>query len=307
MKAIVFGASGQAGSYMVELLNDKKYEVLALCPDDFDFTHDTMSIDLKNHFRTFQPDEVYNFAGKQYAPHSWASPEQYMAVNGTAVLSMLFHLINIVPSAKFFNAGSAEVFEKGAVWQYEGTKRKPTNPYGCAKLFAEEIVRIYRDMGMFACTGIFFNMESPRRKNTFFAEKVVSEAVRIRRELDNNGQFKPMQLGRLDARRDWGWTEEYVEVAWRMLQQDTPDDYVIGTGECHSCLSFVIEALKNVGIRHEFTKYFKYEPAPEGETASSMHAQPFKAEQKLGWRAKYKFADVVKMLVHAEMERQVCV
>lgn len=309
-RAIVFGAYGQMGHYLVELLKSKEYDVV--CPKKCDFDFENLeSFSLMNLFREEQPHEVYNLVGLNYAPDSWHLPHRYLMVNGLAVQKLLGTLRQSVASARFFQAGSAEVFEKASVQQAEGTNRLPENPYGVAKMMAMELVRIYREKyGIFACTGIFFNAESPRRNKFFFAEKIASEVARVRKEQLEFGKWadrlsaEPISLGRLDAKRDWGWAPEYVEVAWRMLQQEKPEDFVIGTGEVHTCLEFVKEALMVAGlpdVEKNFDRYVKYDKKVEFK-GNCMRAMPYKAEQILGWKAQYKFKDVVRMLVEAEMK-----
>lgn len=305
-KAIIFGASGQMGQYLVEFLESKEYEVGQPSGRDFDF-EELRPLLLMNLFREERPDEVYNLVGLNYAPDSWNLPGKYLTVNGLAVQKLLGQLKLSAPNAKFFQAGSAEVFEKASVMQSEDTNRLSENPYGLSKLLAMELVRIYREKyGMFACTGIFFNAESPRRDKFFFAVKVASEAARIRKEQLEYGKWKPMKLGNLEARRDWGWAPDYVEAAWLMLQQERPLDFVIGTGESHNCLEFVMEALRVAGcpdVERDFDKYVLYEKAErKSQERNCMQAVPLKAEQILGWKAKYRFKDVVRMLVEAEMK-----
>ncbi len=305
-KAIVFGASGQMGQYLVEFLKSKQYEVARPTGRDFDF-EELSPLLLMNLFREEQPDEIYNMVGLNYAPDSWHLPGKYLTVNGLAVQKLLGQLRLSAPQAKFFQAGSAEVFEKASVMQSEDTNKLPENPYGLSKMMAMDLVRIYRERyGLFACTGIFFNAESPRRDKFFFSMKVASEAARIRKEQLESGKWEPMKLGNLDARRDWGWAPEYVEVAWMMLQQEEPMDFVIGTGESHTCLEFVMEALSVAGcpdVKKDFDKYVTYEKAErKTQERNCMQAVPLKAEKTLGWKARYKFVNVVHMLVEAEMK-----
>jgi GDPmannose 4,6-dehydratase len=308
-KAIVFGAAGSAGSYMVELLRDKSYDVWAMGREQCDLESVSDLVRLYLLFQEFQPDEIYNFAGKSYVPDSWKNPASYCTVNGTAVFMMLEDIRNFCPQAKFFTAGSAEVFEKGTIYQREDTNRLSSSPYGLAKMYAMDAVRLYRDhYKMFACTGIFFNMESPRRPRQYFAEKVASEAVRIKREMDTNTvSIEPIRLGRLDAYRDWGWAQEYVEVAWRMLQQEKPEDFCIGTGLTYTCEEFVVSALEAAGISDvvkDFDKYVSYDKTVAKGFGDRMCAVPLKAAELLGWSAKYKMKDVVKMLVEAEIKNE---
>jgi GDPmannose 4,6-dehydratase len=302
-KALVFGGSGQAGSYLVELLESKGYEVSAPSRNAINFEKDDFWWKLDERIRWFKPDEVYNFAAKMFAENSWKYPIDYMEVNGIAVLSILQSIQKWHPKAKFFNAGSADVFDKWTTHYDEKSPRKISTPYGLSKQVAEDAVRIYREQGLFACTGIFFNMESPRRADYFFSKKVVREAVRIKKEFGKQ-EIEKMKLGRISARRDWGWAPEYVEVAWKMLQQDTPADYVIGTGENHSCKEFIIEALLAAGLYidiEDIDEVVEYDKTPI-EEPDSMWANPSKVENYLGWKAKYKFKDVIRMLVEAELE-----
>jgi GDPmannose 4,6-dehydratase len=304
MKALVYGANGQMGSYMVDLLHGKDYEVYEHT-GHFEDVESEGSL-LRSILVTEQPEEIYNFAAKMYAPDSWKDPMEYFKVNGTMVLKMLDVISEFRPKTKFFLAGSAEVFEKESVMQWEDTNRLPDSPYGLAKMVAMDAVRIYRgEKKLFACTGIFFNAESPRRKKTFFSQKVAQEVVRLKEDWEGpEAGYQPIVLGRLDARRDWGWAPEYVEVAWKMMQQDTPDDFVIGTGEAHTCREFVYEALEAAGlpdVEKNFDRYIKYDKtfSPVG---NCMRAMPDKAKRRLGWQAQYRFKDVVKMLVEAAQE-----
>lgn len=307
-RALIFGASGQMGYYLSEFLKSKGY--MLSCPkrSECDFEQAT-TWDFKNIIEDELPDEIYNLVGLNYAPDSWHLPGKYMQVNGTVVLSLLQAIKEITPKPKLFQAGSAEVFEKVSVIQREDSNRLPENPYGLSKMLAMELVRIYREKyGLFACTGILFNAESPRRDKFFFAEKVVSEAVRIRKELLATNKWTPMKLGRLGARRDWGWAPEYVEVAWKMLQIPYPNDFVIGTGEANDCLEFVVQALKAAGLPDVEEKFDSYVVFEKEERKSiernSMRAIPIKAKTLLDWEAKYKFKDVVRMLVEAEMQSE---
>lgn len=305
--ALIFGASGQMGSYLKELLTEKGYRLL--CPtraevDFLTFTPWTMRMLLSG----LQPDEIYNLAGLNYAPDSWINPWAYLQVNGYAVQQILEAMVTVCPKAKYFQASSAEIFDKGTLFQDETTNRLPENPYGLSKMLATDFVRVYRKKyDLFACTGIFFNAESPRRLHSFFAEKVAYEVVRLKREFNTGVLWQPIKLGSLAARRDWGWAPEYVEVVWQMLQGDRPTDIVIGTGETHTCFEFVQEALEVAGlpdVQKDFGRYVSWNPrpAPHTSTGDCMKAMPMKAKILYGWEARYKFKDVVRMLVEAEMK-----
>lgn len=309
-KAIILGGHGQIGSYLVDFFMSggckENYDVWVLGHKDFDVAT-AVDKDYISLLEMFKPDEIYNFASLMYAPDSWHRPMQYMKVNGLAVLQLLDTVAAYRPQTKVFQAGSAEMFEKASVIQSEDTNRLPENPYGLSKMMACEAVRIYREhYKVFACTGIFFNAESPRRKETFFARKVAMEAVRIARELAEKRNFTPIKLGKLEARRDWGWAPEYAEVAWRILQQEEPRDYCIGTGESFTCREFVLECLRAAGLpkpEEDFDKYVQYEKVGEYTRRDTMRARTDKAKRFLGWQAKYKMQDVARMLVEAEMRR----
>lgn len=307
-RALIFGAGGQAGGYLREFLWTQGYQVTGVTKEDVDFSNLLYGKQLETLLQMEAPDEIYNFAAKMYAPDSWKDPVGYMEVNGMAVLRLLEAIKKIVPLAKFFQAGSAEIFAKDTVRQSELTERRPENPYGLSKLFAQEAVRIYREKeGLFACTGIFFNMESPRRMESFFSQKVVREVVRMKREREETGKWKRMKLGALTARRDWGWAPEYVTVTWKMLQQNEPDDFVIGTGLSYSCETYVMTALLEARLLTDgkgLEDYVDYEKTTS--KGNTMEAVPDKAKEKLGWKAQVHMRDVIRRLVVAEeMRKQV--
>src|ERR1700733_1403928 len=219
-KVLILGAASQSGYYLSDFLAPT-CKVFPTTRHSLDFLARDFRGKLENLLWEIQPDEIYNFASLMESRESWRAPLDYMQVNGTAVLQVLDLIMRVCPKARFFNAGSAQIFRKGTRVQGEGTERRPSNPYGFAKNFAYEAVRTYREeMGLHASTGIFFNMESPRRAATFFSRKVVKEAVRLRMDVDAGRPIVPMTLGSLSARRDWGWCPEYVQAAWMMLQQD---------------------------------------------------------------------------------------
>jgi GDPmannose 4,6-dehydratase len=303
-KVLILGGSGQAGYYLQLFLRHTGRGCLTVpSHKQLDFLARDFTGKLENLLWELQPDEIYNFASLMYAPDSWRSPLDYMQVNGTAVLQILNLILKVCPGARFFNAGSAEMFRKGTTVQDECTEVRPINPYGAAKQFAYEAVRIYREeKGLHASTGIFFNMESPRRQATFFTRKVVKEAVRLRMDVESGRLIIPMMLGPLSARRDWGWCPEYVEVAHKILQQDKPDDFVIGTGESNTCLNFVMTTLRAAGLPSPAMNFNKYVSCESTYHAiDCMEADPRKASARLRWNAKYKMKDVIEMLVAVEM------
>jgi GDPmannose 4,6-dehydratase len=329
-KALVFGAGGQAGSYLCELLLSKGYKVvgavkskipgsnLDVCMGNKNFGVQC-HVDIRASYgvssaletSTGYWDEVYNMTGKMFVPHSWEEPNEYIAVNGLGP-GLILNVLRHHPSTKFFNAGSAEVFKRPQAWErlHEGSERDPLTPYGCAKYMAECLVKSYRTKyKLFACTGIFFNMESSRRPRTFFAQKVASEAVRVSKEyysgtVSNPVKPVPMKLGLLKAERDWGLTSEYVEAAWEMMQAKSPEDYVIGSGRAFSCWRFVKEALHCAGICPDqtFSGFVDYDQTENG-VRDRLACNPSKIEKDLGWVAKSAMPKVVEALVREEMQR----
>ena len=306
-KALIFGMSGQAGYYLSKLLVSKGYEVYGTFRNHtFRGSSDVWRhVDLSEPFENtalervivdVKPDEIYNLASSMYAPASWNEPTIYMQVNAMAVTRMLESYRKVNPEGKFFQAGSADIFDLTFQPQNEKTLKKPRTPYGVAKLAAQEMVRVYREKyGMYACTGVLFNMESPRRPKTFFTTKVAEQVAQVAR-----GERDHIELGRLTAVRDWGRTEEYVEAMWAMLQvpTDTPRDYVIGTGKSASCLQFVLEAMRVAEVPESKLKY-EYHKEPLRQ--DTLHAGPDEILYDLGWRARSSWVDVVRELVEAEL------
>lgn len=306
-KALIFGMSGQAGYYLAELLWSKDYEIHGTF-STIAHTHDEKShkwyrLDLANQFdkstevliEKVRPDEIYNLASSMYAPASWDNPVEYMQVNAMVVARMLETYRKVNPDGRFFQAGSADVLDLTYQPQNERTEKKPRTPYGVAKLAAQEMVRVYREKyGVYACTGILFNMESPRRPKTFFTTKVAQQVAQVAR-----GERESVKMGRLTAIRDWGRTEEYVEAMWKMLQDPgMPRDYVIGTGQSASCLEFVLEAMSVAGIPKNRLGYEFHTDVLEQD---SLRADPSEIRYRLQWRARSSWVDVVRELVEAEL------
>jgi len=301
-RALIFGASGQAGYYLGKFLERKDYEVYRVVRR---LTEEQTSLriwgcslmrpyDVNRVITSVDPDEVYNLAAMMFAPASWEHPGEYLQINALAVGYMLETLYKINPKAKFFQAGSAEIFDQVYPLS-EDSPVRPRNPYGISKATAQELVRVYREQkGMFACTGILFNMESPRRPDTFFSVKVAKAVARMAAGLQDK-----LELGQLHAVRDWGLAEEYVEAMWLMLQASKPQDYVIGTGLARSCLKFVETAFTHAGLSIDRLVYDK--SAPDHEDI--LWSDPRKIYQDLGWQAKSLFSDVVRTLVEAEMAK----
>lgn len=306
-KALIFGASGQAGSYLSELLVAKGYEVYGTwrhtVPRDLTTSlsrHIYLDMDwleeIEKVIREIKPDEIYNLAARMFAPVSWKDPLDYLKVNTLAVGQMLNVIRRYSRATKFFQAGSAEVFDLSKGYQTELTPINPRNPYGVSKAAAQHLVKVYRDKGLFVCTGILFNMESPRRASTFFVNKVIKAAVAIK-----NGSKEKLVLGNINAFRDWGLTREYVEAMWLMLQAPSPVDYVIGTGNSASCHEFVKEVFNQLGLAME--DHVVHEPLfDEPVKGDVLWSHPTKIKTELGWEAKSKYREVITELVMAEMQ-----
>ncbi|MDR0463195.1 MAG: GDP-mannose 4,6-dehydratase, partial [Pseudomonadales bacterium] len=274
-KALITGVTGQDGSYLAELLLEKNYEVYgvvrrlstpnesrierAMENKNFHLISGDLSDQhsLSRHIQTIQPDEVYNLAAQSFVHTSWDQPILTGDNTGLGVTRMLEALRFECPKAKFYQASSSEMFGKvQEVPQVETTPFYPRSPYGVAKLYGHWITVNYREsFDMFACSGILFNHESPRRGIEFVTKKIVNQVTEV-----SLGKRKYVELGNLDAKRDWGYAKDYVEMMWLMLQQDKPDDYVVATGETHTVREFLIEAFKEVGI-DDWEKHFKHNKA----------------------------------------------
>lgn len=327
-KALIFGITGQDGSYLADFLLAKDYEVHGVIRRASTFN--TARIDhlyrdphingvkmylhygdladantIRKLIYQIQPDEIYNLGAQSHVRVSFDIPEYTANITGLGALRVLEaikdyeeHTKNKV---KFYQASSSEMFGSAPPPQNEKTPFEPRSPYGIAKVYAYYTTKNYRDAyGIFAVNGILFNHESPRRGETFLTRKVAKGVARIKAGLD-----KKIYLGNLEAKRDWGYAPEYVEAMWLMLQQPQPDDYVIGTGESHSVEEFVDAAFRQAGIS-DWRQYVDIDPRYYRPTeVENLVADPRKAKEKLGWEAKTKFADLVKIMVDAELEAYV--
>ncbi len=324
-RALIFGITGQDGSYLAELLLGKGYEVHGVMRRASTFN--TARIEhiyqdphekgrrLTLHFGDLadantirkliykvQPDEIYNLGAQSHVRVSFDIPEYTANVTGVGVLRLLEAVKDYEEhtgkKVKFYQASSSEMFGAAPPPQNEKTQFYPRSPYGAAKVFAFDITRNYREgYGIFAVNGILFNHESPRRGETFVTKKITRAAARIKAGLQDK-----LYLGNLDARRDWGYAPEYVEAMWLMLQQPEPDDFVIGTGESHSVREFVEEAFKHAGLP-DWKKYIEVDPRYYRPTeVENLVADASKAKKKLGWEAKTKFRDLVKIMMEADLK-----
>ena len=314
MRALITGITGQDGSYIAELLLEKGYEVFGLIRrssvkkfdriDSFideielvegDLTDQT-SLDHVVH--SVQPDEVYNLAAQSFVPVSWNQPVLTGDVTGLGVIRILEAIRRHRPQAKFLQASSSEMFGKvHESPQTEKTPFYPRSPYGVAKVFGHYITVNYRESyGMFACSAIGFNHESPRRGLEFVTRKVTHQVARIK-----CGLSKKLLMGNLDAQRDWGFAGDYVRAMWTILQQPEPDDYVLATGKTHSIRELLEAAFSAVGL--DWQKYVEIDPKLiRPAEVEFLCGDSRKAREKLGWRPEVDFEGLIRMMVEADLE-----
>lgn len=313
--AVITGITGQDGSYLAELLLEKGYRVVGVkrrssdlnfgnvrhIRDDIEFMYADMCDEssLISVIRKTKPDEVYNLAAQSFVQTSWEQPILTSDVNAIGVLNLLEAIRMIKPDAKFYQASTSEMFGKvQSVPQRESTPFYPRSPYGVAKLYGHWITVNYRESyQMFACSGILFNHESPRRGLEFVTRKVTDAAVRIKL-----GQMKELRMGNLDARRDWGFAGDYVKAMWLMLQQDSPDDYVISTGETHSIRELLKTAFGCLGLDYE--DYVVIDPEfVRPSEVELLLGDSSKAKEKLGWEPTVRFEKLIRMMVESDLKR----
>jgi GDPmannose 4,6-dehydratase len=311
MRALITGVTGQDGSYLTELLLEKGYEVhgivrniaRATLTDAFGGRINYVEADLTDQasldraMQQVQPNEVYNLAGQTFVPVSWSQPLLTMEVTGMGALRMLEAVRRHAPQARFLQVSSSAIFGKAEEkHQSEATRLQPRNPYGAAKMFAHHITVNYRESyGMFACSCIAFNHESPRRAPEFITRKVSQQVARIK--LGLAGKIK---LGNIEGRRDWGFAGDYVRAMWLMLQQSTPQDFVIATGVTHSVKQLLEIAFSHVGL--DWQKHIEIDPAllrPAEEDPLSGDAS--KANKILDWKPTVTFEQMVRMMVDYDL------
>lgn len=314
-RALICGVAGQDGAYLAKLLLDKGYEVFGTSRDSqvstFMNLHalnirervHTLSMAV-NDFRSVlqalsnvSPDEVYNLSGQSSVGLSFEQPVETMESISLATLNLLEAIRFLGRDIRFYSAGSSECFgNTGRSPASEETPFRPISPYAVAKAAAYWQVSNYRAAyKLYACTGILFNHESPLRPERFVTRKIVLAALQI-----SSGAKKNLYLGNLDIKRDWGWAPEYVEAMWRMLQQDSPDDYVIATGHSYSLRDFVDTAFSKFGL--EWSKYVEIDPTLFRPTdLVEGNANPNKAAERLGWVAQFGMKEVVQKMISAEL------
>ncbi len=318
-KALITGVTGQDGSYLADFLLGKGYEVFGLerrlstsgshfsniqhllgKSDVFKLISGDLTDQgsLMNAVRIAEPDEVYNLGSQSFVAASWKQPELTGNVTGLGVIRMLEAVRLINPEIKFYQASSSEMFGKVKESpQNENTPFHPRSPYGVAKLYGHWATINYRESyGMFAASGILFNHESPRRGLEFVTRKIVNGAVKI-----SLGLAKKLTLGNIEAKRDWGFAGDYVEAMWLMLQRSEPEDFVIATGKNYSVKEFVELTFISLGL--DWRKYVEYDAPSDLRPAEidQLVGDASKAENKLGWRPRVRFNELLKMMVESEI------
>lgn len=314
-KALITGITGQDGSYLAELLLEKGYSVYGLTrrtsTQNFDrikhIVHNVELISgdlvdqhsLTNAINKVQPDEIYNLAAQSFVQASWDQPVLTGEFTGLGVTRMLEAVRYAKPDAKFYQASSSEMFGKVVETpQKETTPFYPRSPYGVAKVYGHWITVNYRESyDLFACSGILFNHESPRRGLEFVTRKIANAVARVK-----YGKQDKIHLGNLDAKRDWGFAKDYVEAMWLMLQQDKPDDYVVATGETHSVKEFLQIACEVAGLSDWQAVYEHDSRYDRPAEVDYLIGDPTKAKEKLGWSSKTSFKELVRIMVEAELE-----
>ncbi len=317
-KALITGITGQDGSYLAELLQGKGYEVWGVVRRSSSFhtgridhmRRDTHNPDLKLTYgnltdggrlatiiNEIKPDEVYNLGAQSHVRVSFDETEYTADVNGLGALRLLDAIRGMEKPAKYYQASSSEMYGKVLETpQTEKTPFYPRSPYACAKVYAFWQTLNYREAyGLFACNGILFNHESPRRGETFVTRKITRSATRIKIGLQDK-----LYLGNLDAKRDWGYAKDYVEAMWLMLQQDEPDDYIVATGETHSVREFLDEVFGCLDL--DWRDYVEIDPQYLRPTeVDLLLGDPSKAKQKLNWEPKVSFKELAKIMTESDL------
>lgn len=319
-KAFITGITGQDGSYLAELLLCKGYEVHGLIRRASTFNTDridhlyrdyhdpdariylyygdlSVSGQLTDLLHAIRPDEIYHLGAQSHVRVSFDMPEYTGDVTGLGTLRLLEAIRKTGIKTKFYQASSSEMFGAAPPPQSEMTPFQPQSPYAAAKVYAYHMVKNYRDAyKIFACNGILFNHESPRRGETFVTRKITRAATQIKLGLKDT-----LFLGNLEAKRDWGFAADFVEAMWLMMQQEEPDDYVIATGETHSVREFVEIVFGKLGL--DYTKHVSIDPKYFRPTeVDVLLGDAAKAKKKLGWTPKVSFEQLIDMMIEADME-----
>jgi GDPmannose 4,6-dehydratase len=314
-RALITGVTGQDGSYLAELLLEKGYEVCGMVRrasvekfERIEHLRERIRLaqaDLLDQLslielvKGFRPHEIYNLAAQSFVPTSWTQPMLTAEFDAVGVTRMLEAVRLVDPTIRFYQASSSEMFGKvREVPQRETTPFHPRSPYGVAKVYGHYITVNYRESSdIFACSGILFNHESPRRGLEFVTRKVTHGVAQIKL-----GLARELRLGNLDAKRDWGFAGDYVEAMWRMLQQPEPDDYVVATGENHTVRELAEIAFSHAGL--DWRQFVQLDSSLlRPAEVELLIGDPAKARDRLGWRPKVSFGELVRMMVDADLQR----
>jgi GDPmannose 4,6-dehydratase len=314
-RALITGVTGQDGSYLAELLLEKGYEVCGMVRrasvekfERIEHLRERIRLaqaDLLDQLslielvKGFRPHEIYNLAAQSFVPTSWTQPMLTAEFDAVGVTRMLEAVRLVDPTIRFYQASSSEMFGKvREVPQRETTPFHPRSPYGVAKVYGHYITVNYRESyDIFACSGILFNHESPRRGLEFVTRKVTYGVAQIKL-----GLARELRLGNLDAKRDWGFAGDYVEAMWRMLQQPEPDDYVVATGENHTVRELAEIAFSHAGL--DWQQFVQLDSSLlRPAEVELLIGDPAKARERLGWRPKVSFGELVRMMVDADLKR----
>lgn len=314
-RALITGVTGQDGSYLAEFLLNQGYEVYGMVrrtstvryerirhiQDKITLVQGDLSdqTSLNRAIADIQPDEVYNLAAQSFVPTSWNQPAFTGDITGIGVTRMLEAIHTMKPDTRFYQASSSEMFGKvQAVPQNETTPFYPRSPYGVAKVYGHWITVNYRESyDMFAVSGILFNHESPRRGLEFVTRKVSYHAAKIKLGMANE-----LRMGNLEAQRDWGYAPDYVEAMWHMLQQDTPEDFVVATGKTHTVQRLLEVAFGCIDL--DWQNYYVQDPSyMRPAEVDLLIGDPAKAHAKLGWEPEVSFEEMIQIMVEADIER----
>lgn len=317
--ALITGILGQDGPYLAKLLLDKNYHVYGLIrrytnpnfsnldylgiTNDVEYVTGDMSDEasMMNIIKTIQPNEIYNLAAQSFVGASWDLAKQTTEVNALGVLYILNAIKFFSPHTRFYQASTSEMFGNFNDVDVitEDTPYRPTSPYAISKLYAHWMTNNFKESyGLFTCSGILFNHESPIRGIEFVTRKISDGVARIKLGLAND-----IKLGNTDSQRDWGFAGDFVKAMYLMLQQDKPDNYMVSTGKTHSIKDFLNKAFKHVGI-NDWEKYIKIDP--KYKRPSDLHtlkSDSSKSQKKLNWKPKVSFSELVEMMVDADLER----
>ena len=313
-RALILGLTGQSGSYLAELLLEKGYNLYGMIRRSS--TISTQRIDHMPEIKCFygdlsdansivdillkaKPDEVYNLAAMSHVRASFDIPEYTAQVTGTGTVKILEALRSLGMDSKYYQASSSEMFGSSPPPQNEETPFRPLSPYGCAKLYGYWITKVYRTgFNMFACNGILFNHESPRRGEVFVTKKIVRAAVRIKLGLQSE-----VRLGNLDSIRDWGYAKDYMEAVYRIMQHKEPDDFVVATGEGHTVREFAERVFSSLDLN--FEDYVVIDPKHfRPNEVDNLLGDSTKIRTTLGWEPKVGFDELIQMMVESVMEEE---